>query len=83
MSFRRSKARACRRRRAIGLGVLVSLVLGLAGCVQSLPHTQLPELAKDPRPVLTPDQQKAAAADLAAQRAARRDAALKEIEQKR
>ena len=54
-----------------------------SGCVESLPYSQLPELAKDPRPVLTPDQQKAAAADLGAQKGAKRDAAIKEIEQKR
>lgn len=83
MNARRSTTRGCRSLGRTGLGVLLSLALGLGGCASSAPHTQLPELAKDPRPVLTPDQQNAAASDLAAQRAARRDSALKEIEQKR
>ena len=52
----------------------------LGGCASSAPDTVLPSLAKDPRPVLTADEQKAAHATLAAKKEAERAAALKKIE---
>lgn len=63
--------------------VAIGLVGLLGGCIDSLPHSRLPELAKDPRPVLTPDQQKAAVSEQGAKRSSKRDEVMKEIEEKR
>jgi hypothetical protein len=81
----RGPDRAPSRKRTTRGALLAPLTfcLALAGCVESLPHTRLPELAKDPKPVLTPEQQKAATAEQSAARAARREEAMREIERQR
>ena len=53
----------------------------LAGCVQG-PNVELPTLAKDARPVLTAEQQKAATQELSTKKDAEHAAALKKIETK-
>ena len=67
-------------RRCTRVAGLVATACLLAGCVQSLPTSELPPLAKDPRPVLTAEQQKAAMGELAAKKDSKRAEALKEIE---
>lgn len=66
-------------------GRLVMLAVAglLAGCVESLPHTALPDLGKEKRPLLTAEQQKAAIGDLSAKKDAKKAEALKEIERSR
>jgi hypothetical protein len=58
----------------------VALAGLLAGCVDSLPHSALPDLGKEKRPLLTAEQQKAAIGDLNAKKEAKKAEALKEIE---
>ena len=58
----------------------VALAGLLAGCVDSLPHSALPDLGKEKRPLLTAEQQKAAIGDLSAKKEAKKAEALKEIE---
>lgn len=60
-------------------GIVFALALG--GCMQG-PGMSFPNLAKDPRPVLTAEQQAAATKELAAKKDAEHAAALKKIETK-
>ena len=66
-------------RRIVCSSLLCALVL--AGCVQA-PNIALPTLAKDARPVLTAEQQKAATQELSTKKDAEHAAALKKIETK-
>lgn len=70
-------------RKAYTAARCVSLLCAFAagGCVQS-PNMELPKLAKDTRPVLTAEQQAAAAKELAAKKDAEYAAALRKIETK-
>jgi hypothetical protein len=75
-------ARSIVRKAACGLGrASLAGVLALGGCVQA-PLVDLPNLAKDTRPVLTAEQQTAAAKELAAKKDAEHAAAVKKIETK-
>ncbi len=59
----------------------LTCAVALGGCVQA-PNVVLPNLAKDTRPVLTAEQQTAAAKELAAKKDAEHAAAVKKIETK-
>jgi hypothetical protein len=64
------------------LGVLLSAGL-MTGCVESLPHSALPELGKEKRPLLSTDQQRAAIGNVSARKDAQKTEALKQIEASR
>lgn len=71
---------AGKRRRSGQILLLVLLAGVCGGCVESLPYTELPPLAKDAKPVLTAEQQKAAVGDMAAKSETKRSETIRAIE---
>ena len=60
--------------------VAAALVAVLGGCADALPSIQMPDLIRDPRKLLTPEEQKQAIDDLSKKKAAQEAEAARQAE---
>jgi hypothetical protein len=67
-----------RRRRRLAMSLVAAL--GLGGCAEALPSIPIPDLIRDPRKLLTKEEQQQAISDLTEKKAAQQADAAKQAE---
>ncbi len=69
-----------RRAGLCGQLAVMAVVALLGGCADALPSMQMPDLFRDPRKLMTPEEQKAAIDDLSQKKAAQQAEAARQAE---